>query len=401
MVRSSPGAHNYRLDVAHCHAGLHSLIIWRLFKLGRCMFADGRSSIFSCLAGALFAALLTACQPAPETVSAPRSVLVEAAVLAPAGGGVLTGEVRARHEVDLAFRVGGKILRRQVDSGQEIRPGQLLAELDPADLRLAASAAAAQLAAAESDLATASAERQRYAELLAKKFVSQAAFDSRDNAFNAARARLEQARSQSQLSANQAAYGALVSSFPAVVSAVLADAGQVVAAGQPVLRVARPEEKEVLVAVPESRLAEVRAAPYFNVQLWVAPQEQMRGELRELASVADPQTRTYAARIRLLAPLPSVSLGMTARVTPANEASAGVLVPLAAVGDRGEGSFVWVEKDGKLSARPVKVTAFRADGALLGAGLAAGENVVIAGINLLSEGLAVSARPAPPPAAQR
>jgi len=160
---------------------------------------------------------------------------------------VLTGEVRARHEVDLAFRVGGKILRRQVDSGQEIRPGQLLAELDPADLRLAASAAAAQLAAAESDLATASAERQRYAELLAKKFVSQAAFDSRDNAFNAARARLEQARSQSQLSANQAAYGALVSSFPAVVSAVLADAGQVVAAGQPVLRVARPEEKEVLV----------------------------------------------------------------------------------------------------------------------------------------------------------
>ncbi len=365
------------------------------------MFALPHFSARTGLLGVLLGVLLTACQPAPETSAARRGVLVQAAVAAPASGGVLTGEIRARHEVDLAFRVGGKILRRLVDTGSEIRSGQTLAELDPADLQLAAHAAAAQLAAAESDLATASAERQRYAELLARKFVSQAAFDSRDNAFNAARARVTQARSQNQLSANQAAYGSLTSSFPAVVSAVLADAGQVVAAGQPVLRVARPEEKEALVAVPESRLAEVRATPEFVVQLWIAPQTSIRGELRELASVADPQTRTYAARIRLIDPPPAVSLGMTARVTSAGTADSGVLVPLAAVGDSGQGNFVWVEKEGKLSRRAVRVAAFRDDGALLGEGLAAGENVVIAGINLLSDGLEVDARTAPPPAAQR
>ncbi|WP_415035545.1 efflux RND transporter periplasmic adaptor subunit [Azonexus sp.] len=345
--------------------------------------------------------LLAACQPAPENGVAKRAVLVQAALPAAGNGAVLTGEVRARHEVDLAFRVGGKILRRFVDVGQSVRAAEVLAELDPADLQLAASAAAAQRAAAESDLATASAERQRYADLLAKKFVSQAAFDARDNAYNAAQARLTQARSQSQLSANQAAYGVLTSGFPAVVSSVLADAGQVVAAGQPVLRVARPEEKEVLVAVPESRLAEVRAAPEFVVHLWVDPQTALRGQLRELASVADAQTRTYAARIRLIDPPPTVSLGMTARVSLAGAAGSGVLVPLAAVGNSGQGSFVWVEKAGRLQRRSVQVTAFRDDGAVLGEGLAVGEQVAIAGINLLSEGLEIEARLAPEPAAQR
>lgn len=351
-----------------------------------------------------FCCLLTGLAACHRDSPAPvekRTVLVQKVAEAPGQGAALTGEVRARHEADLAFRVGGRIVARSAEVGDAIRPGQALARLDPADLQLAAGAARAQLAAAESDYATASAERERYAGLLARKFVSQAAFDAKENALNGARGRLEQARAQNSLSGNQAAYGTLSSDYPAVVTAVLADAGQVVAAGQPVLRVARPEEKEILVAVPESRLAELRAARQLSVTLWAAPELALRGELRELAPAADPATRTYAARIRLLDPPAAVRLGMSARVGLAGGARPPLQVPLSAVLDQGKGPFVWVVADGAVQRRPVKVGAFVEDGVAILDGLQPGEDVVASGGLQLAEGQAVVARPLTPPERQR
>lgn len=344
---------------------------------------------------------LGGCQGGDLPPPPPPIVLVQPAAGAPAQGAAYTGEIRARHEVDLAFRVGGKIAARLVDAGSEIKAGQPLARLDPTDLQLAASGARAQLAAAESELATARAERERYAGLVAKKFVSQTAFEAKDNAFNSAAARLEQARAQNQISGNQAAYGTLSSETPAVVTAVLADAGQVVAAGQPVLRVARPEEKEVAIAIPESRLAEMRAARNIQVSLWAAPETTLRGELRELSPAADPATRTYAARIRLIAPPPEVRLGMTARVHLGGSAGSELLVPLSAVLDIGQGPFVRVVKDGKVASRPVTVAKFREDGAAVNGGLDSGDAVIVSGAGKLTDGQAVQARAVTPPARQR
>lgn len=347
------------------------------------------------------AVLLAGCQAEVPPPPASRAVLVQPVALLAAGSAAYTGEIRARHELDLAFRVGGKLAARLVDAGAEIKPGQPLARLDPADLELAATAARAQLAAAESDLATASAERERYAGLLAKKFVSQAAFEGKDNAANSARARLEQARSQSRISGNQATYGTLSSEFPAIVTAVLADAGQVVSAGQAVFRLARPEEKEVAIAVAESRLAELKAAKTLSVGLWANPELRLRGELRELSPAADPATRTYAARIRLLDAPPEVRLGMTARVFLDTAGEAGLLVPLAAVVDQGGGPLVWVVAEGKANPRPIRLSRFQEDGAVVAAGLQAGELVVVAGAARLVAGQAVESRPVTPPAAQR
>ena len=354
----------------------------------------------------LFAALglLPGCNRDTTPTDINRTVLVHVATDAPSKGSVFTGEVRARHEVELAFRVGGKIVARLADTGSEIRAGQPLARLDPTDLQLAASATAAQLSAAESEVATSAAERERYADLLSKKFVSQAAYDARLHAFNTARARLEQAQAQRRISSNQADYGTLSSEFPAVISAVLADAGQVVAAGQAVFRVARPEEKEIQIAVPESRIDEIRAVQNFAVHLWADPKTIIAGRLRELGAVADAQTRTYPARIRLIDPPPQVRLGMTARVMPESidkPAQALPLIPLAALGDQGKGPFVWVVKAGKLERRAVRVGEFREDGVSIAEGLQAGESVVVAGISHLADGQAVIAKIAPAPAAQR
>lgn len=344
---------------------------------------------------------LSACgHDAPPAPTA-RTVLVQAASSSTGSDTSFAGEIRARHEVDLAFRVGGKLTARLVDAGAEIKAGQILARLDPADLELSAAAARAQLAAAESDYATARAERERYAGLLKQKFVSQTAFESRDNAFNSAAGRLEQARAQSRISGNQAAYGSLSSEHPGIVTAVLADAGQVVAAGQPVLRLARPEEKEVAIAVPESRLAEFRQAKRFTVNLWADPNAALNGELRELAPAADATTRTYAARIRLKNPPPEVRLGMTARVFVGGNASGEIRVPLSAVVDQGKGPRVWVVADGKATPRAVSDVRFREDAAVIGQGLAAGEQVIVTGTARLVAGEPVVARPLTPPPLQR
>ena len=356
---------------------------------------------FASLLLPLCALLIGGCQPDTPNSRAAKPVLVIAAAPAATGSAVFHGEIRARHELDLAFRVGGRISARLVDAGAEVRPGQPLARLDPTDLQLAANAASAQLASAESDLATASAERSRYADLLSRRFVSQAAYEVRDNTYNAARARLEQARAQAALSGNQAAYGTLSSDFPAVVTAVLAEAGQVVGAGQPVLRIARPEEKEVAVNVPESRISEFRTSKSYTVRLWAEPELSLRGELRELSPAADPTTRSYAARIRLLDAPAKVHLGMTANVELGDKPAGDLLLPLAAVIDQGQGPLVKVVVDGRIASRPVRVAGFDERGLRIAGGLQAGEQVVVAGATRLAEGDEVSPRLQTPPEKQR
>lgn len=357
--------------------------------------------IVPCIAATCLALALSACGSAETPPPVAPKVLVQPAGAGDAGVTVYTGEIRARHEVDLAFRVGGKIAARLVDSGMMVKAGQPLARLDPADLQLSRQAAQAQVAAAESEFTTAGAERARYADLVAKRFVSQAAFDAKENAFRSAQARLEQARAQSRISGNQAEYGTLVAEHEGVITGVLADAGQVVSAGQPVFRLARPEEKEVAIAIPEGRLAELKAARQIAVSLWAQPELVMAGEIRELAAAADPATRTYAARIRIVDPAPAVALGMTARVILGSPSSAAIVVPLTAVVDNGKGPQVWVVDDGKAMIRPVEVAAFREDGAAIASGLKAGEMVILTGQRRLVDGQAVHAQPATPPDRQR
>ena len=347
------------------------------------------------------AMVLGGCKGTEPPAPAVTKVLVQAAGTRDAGYAVYTGEIRARHEADLSFRVGGKITSRLVDAGMAVKAGQALARLDPADLQLSRQAALAQVAAAESEFTTASNERTRYADLLARRFVSQAAFDAKENAYRSTRARLEQARAQSEISGNQAGYGTLVADHAGVITAALADAGQVVSAGQPVFRLARPEEKEVAIAIPEGRLAEFKAARQIAVNLWAQPELFMKGEVRELAAAADPATRTYAARVRIIDPLPAAQLGMTARVVLGSPAGAAIVVPLTAIVDNGTGPQVWVASDGKATLRPVEVAAFREDGAAIASGLKAGEMVILTGQRRLVDGQAVQAQPAVPPAQQR
>ncbi|MFZ3016929.1 MAG: efflux RND transporter periplasmic adaptor subunit [Gallionella sp.] len=329
-------------------------------------------------------AALSACgkkeEAAPAKVERPALTHVVGAQ-AGEGGSVYSGEIRARHEAQLGFRIGGKLVERLVDAGAVVMAGQPLARLDASDAALQAGAAEAQYRVAEADT-------QRYRELRAKGFVSQAALDAKEAA-------LKSAAAQAGLTRNQSAYTTLRADRNGVVAATLADAGQVVSAGQPVLRVAYDGEREVAISIPESQLAGLKVGAPAEVSLWAGEGEaaSYKGRLRELAPAADPVSRTYPARIALDKADARLALGMTARVTltgastSSGQVQNSYLVPLSAIFQQGDQSAVWVvAADRSVGLRNVKVAAYRDDGALVAEGVAAGERIVAAGVHKLSAG---------------
>lgn len=298
------------------------------------------------------------------------------------------GEVRARHEAGLGFRVGGKILARLVDVGEAVKAGQALARLDPADLALASSAARSQETAARSQRDLARADLARFRELRARNFISQAEYDRRESALATAESAYQAARAQARQAANQERYAVLMSDSGGVVTSVQAEAGQVVAAGQPVLTVARPGEKEVAFAVPEAQRGLLEAADRLEVTLNAFPGRGWAAKLRELSPAADPVTRTFAARATILGPGDGVALGMSARIrASAGRPSARIELPLSALYARGAAPQVFlVDGQGIARLQTVKTGGVSAQGVIIEAGLAQGDVVVVAGASLLRPG---------------
>jgi multidrug efflux system membrane fusion protein len=334
-------------------------------------------------------ALLAACAKPADPVAAVRPVLVQKVV--PGGAAphdVYSGEIRARIEADLAFRVGGKMVARTVDAGARVKKGQVLARLDPEDARLSLEGARANLSAAESDAALARDELARYADLLAKKFISQSAYDQRKNQSNAANAKLEQARAQAGVAGNQASYTTLTADADGVVTEIKTEPGQVVAAGQPVMRLAHDGEREVVINVPEGDVARYKVGQAAVVSRWADPSKLLPGSIREIAGAADPATRTYTVRISVPNAPPDVQLGMTANVGfHGSDNGSVVLLPLTSITkDREKGEpAVWVvdPATSTVKLRAVKIGQYREDGVSILAGLAPGDIVVTAGVHKL------------------
>ena len=333
--------------------------------------------------------LLAACSKPEVHTETPRPVLTQTVVPGAASTrDVYSGEIRARLETDLAFRVGGKLVARLADAGARVTRGQVLARLDPADAHLAAQASAAQLASAEGDLTLAKAELDRHADLLAKKFISQSAFDLKQNAFNVARARVDQARSQAAITTNQAGYTTLVADNDGIVLSVAADPGQVLSSGQAVMRIAYAGEKEVVINAPEGQLARFKPGQAVAIALWSDASTVFPGRIREIAGGADPVTRTYSVRVSALNPPANAKLGMTANVLfTSGEDPSLVLLPLSSLARQGSEAAVWVVDPAsqQVKLRAVTIGQFREDGVTITQGLHPGDVVVTAGVHKLRE----------------
>lgn len=344
--------------------------------------------------------LLAGCAGEPEAPPA-RPVLVLQPGAAGAAVRSFAGEVRAREEPQLAFRVAGKIARRFVDAGSRVQAGQALAELDGSDLRLQQDVARAGLASAESELALAKAELERYRNLLDRQLVSRSLFEARDAQYRAALARVQQARAQARVSGNQSGYAVLRAPRAGVISQRLAEAGQVIAAGQTVFVLAVDGEREVAIALPEQAVEKFPLGRPLAVELWAAPGRRFPGRLRELAPAADAQTRTFAARVSFVAPAVAVDLGQSARVYAQDSDAGGLALPLSALVEKDGGSAAWVVRSESVGTGDqrrrldvvrlvrLKVGPFAEDRVPVLAGLKPDDWVVAAGGHLLRDGQAV------------
>lgn len=340
-----------------------------------------------------FSALLAGCgREAPTKVEAPRPVRAVEARLQPVDAGVvLPAELKPRVETRYGFRVGGKIAQRLVSVGERVQPGQVLARLDPQDVDPAIASARSSLEAARTDAALAAADLARQRELRERNFISQAALERQQAAAEAARARVEVAEAQLRQARNAAEFQVLKADEAGFVTAVEAEAGQVVAAGQPVIRVARSGEVEALVNVPERDMAMLRATSRWRVVVPAAGERVLEGRVREIAPAADPASRTWATRLALSGELAGVEYGMTARAEARADAGQAIVLPVSALFSTDSQPKVWVvdPQSGRVRAVPVRTGGLAGDTVRVLEGVKPGDRVVTAGANLLTEGAAV------------
>ncbi|HEY4191309.1 MAG TPA: efflux RND transporter periplasmic adaptor subunit [Mesorhizobium sp.] len=302
-----------------------------------------------------------------------------------------SGTVKARTEMNLGFRVAGKIVERLVDIGDKVKPGDILARIDPTDYALAQKTAQANLAAAQKQVETAGLTQKRSQQLFAKKFSSQAELDQATLGYQQAIAARDAAASALQQASNQVAYTDLKADRNGIVTAIGADSGQVVGIGAPVVTVAMDGEKEIQIAVPETDISHFKAGQNVKVGFWTDDELQLSGKVREVAGSADPQSRTFSVRVSL-ADDPRVLLGMTATVEAKVETKRPLeVIPLEALAKLDGKSIVWVvdHDTSTVHAREIGVAAFAADGVRVAQGLQAGDLVVAAGTQFMSENLKV------------
>ncbi len=353
-----------------------------------------RKSVLPPAATMLAVLVLTACTTQADVAPPPRVARIGHPVAAiDAGTAVFPGEVRARYESTLAFRVPGKIHTRKVDAGSHVRKGELLAELDPRDLELAAASARAALTSAEAAFKLADSEHERYEALYARRFVSQFERDARINALEAARARVSEARALLDTARNQAGYAHLRADADGVVTAVAAEIGQVVGAAQPVFTLAHDGASEVEIHVPENQVAHYVADRAAVVELWADAGRRAEGRIREVAPGADPTTRTYRVRVAFVDADFAPRLGQTARVHFGDAAGAQRWrVPLGALHEKDGKPALWRVDPASRQVHLVEVELLRyeEDGVLLGSGIDAGAWVVTAGVHRLRDGETVS-----------
>ena len=340
------------------------------------------------------ALLLAACsKPAPpeEPIRAVKVTTVGLDSIK--SGAEFAGEVRPRVESRLGFRVAGKIIRRQAELGKRVKAGDVLAQLDPQDYKLAAQAASAQTAAAQTNRDLALADFNRYKSLKDQNFISGAELERRDAALKAAQAQLEQAQAQLAGQGNQSAYTTLVADVSGVITSIDAEAGQVVTAGTPVVRIAQDGPRDVIFAVPEDKVALMKVGSTTDVRMW-SSNTQYKGIVREVAASADPVTRTFTVKVGLDAK-DTPALGTTVSVIPQAFDRSGVQVvklPTSAFRQDGQNSSVWVLDPSSMTVKLQPVVIATADGndVVVASGLQPGMQVVVAGVHVLSQGQKVT-----------
>ncbi|MBR1645450.1 MAG: efflux RND transporter periplasmic adaptor subunit [Selenomonadaceae bacterium] len=295
-----------------------------------------------------------------------------------------SGVVKGRYETNLSFQVGGKIISRNVQTGDIVHAGEILMTLDPKDIVEQSHSAAAQVSSAKAQLELAKANLDRYTELFKSEAIAAAVLDQYKTQFDAAQANYDAAVAQAQQSQNALEYTHLTANADGIISAVNAEIGQVVAAGQTVLTLVQTNDFDVVVDVPENKISNVQIGQRVTITFW-ATGDGMSGTVREISPMADSASRTFAVKISL-PDVTNIRLGMTASVSMSPKISNdAIILPLSAIYQTGDVAKVWLVDENKVRLQTVDVTAFDENNVQV-RGLKSGDKVVTAGVHKLRDG---------------
>ena len=305
-----------------------------------------------------------------------------------------SGEIRARIESTLGFRVGGKIIARQAEIGQRVKAGQLLAQIDPQDYRVAADAAAAQLIAAQSNRDVAAADLKRYQNLFEQGFISAAELERRQASEKMAQAQWRQAQAQNTVQSNQSNYTHLLADGSGVITSLDASAGQVVAAGQPVVRLALDGPRDVVFSVSEDKLASLKAGVAVDVRQ-LTDGKTLEAKVRDVSASPDAITRTFVVKAALpkdANPVLGSTVTVSLRATSLKGEAPRIKLPTSALRTEAGATSVWVLDPTTMTVKSQTIQVTTADGndAVVDSGLQNGDQVVVSGVHVLTAGQKVS-----------
>jgi RND family efflux transporter MFP subunit len=333
---------------------------------------------------------LSACQraaeaPPPEVRPVRTTTIGQGAS---AGVVALTGTVQPQNEVNLSFRIDGRMIERTVDIGDNIRPGQLIARLDPQNEESGVQTVRAQIAGANARLLEARNNFDRMRDLVVDAAVSRTQYDQAEAMLRSAESQVEALQAQLSLAQNRLGYTRLVSEITGVVTARGPEAGEMVSPGRMIIQVARDGGRDAVFDVPARIKDNAPKNADITVTLSSDPKVTAAGKVREVSPRADPVTGTFAVRVRLVDPPPAMRLGSTVTGRMKLDAAAGITIPAAALMRADGRTAVWVvdAKTGTVALRNIAVVSSDAATVVVSSGLNPGDVVVIAGVQALRPG---------------
>lgn len=335
--------------------------------------------------------LLTACGEKAQVEKDLPRVFVQEVKAADFGATVtLTGDVQARVQTELSFRVGGKIIQRTVDVGDRVSAKQVLAKLDPKDLQTNVDSAQAQVVAEQARVKQSAAAFVRQQKLLPKGYTSQSEYDAAQAALRSSQSALTAAQAQLANAREQLGYTSLISDAPGVITARQAEVGQVVQATVPIFSLARDGERDAVFNVYESLLAEPPSDKTVVVSLLDNPSIKTTGTVREITPAVSAQTGTVQVKVTLNGLPEGMQLGSVVSATAKTPGKSAVELPWSALTKNLGEPAVWlVDADGKAQLHAVTVGRYLTGKVIINGGLEGGEKVIIAGGQLLHPGMKV------------
>lgn len=344
--------------------------------------------------GILTSLFLTSCQKQEEARVEPlRPVLSIVAAPADAPSLTLPGTVEARIETQLAFRVLGRVIARKVSVGDLVKKGDVVAAIDPLSLELAVKSLQSELSNAQAQLINAASTEERQRSLLESRSGSKAAYEEAQLGRRSASAAVAKAQANLEKAEEQLGYAQLRAEFDGVVTATSAEVGQVVSAGQSIVTVARPDERDAMIDIPVASSDVLKVGSQFEIALQLDPSIRAWGTVREIAPEAEATTRTRRTKMTLLDPPAAFRLGSVVTATATDVADPAIVLPSSSVLMKDGNPNVWVVDTAarKVSIRPIKIDGDLIEGGSvkISEGVNLGERIIIAGVHKLAEGQAV------------